>query len=885
MSQTGLSKLHGPCGCVYENKSKSGWGRILGAFRRSILGKSWLLLLCAGLFGCSTENSGHPIVIAFSGPPTGAVQQEYSGEFSCSGGDNSGDCSYSLLTGEFPDSLSLTRVNEKTTTLGGKPTKAGVFTFTMLAAQDGNQSSATFTIRITGGSGPTATHFAIAAPTSVVIGAQFNFTVTAQDSSNQVVTSYASTVAFMSSDATAGLPASYTFVAADKGSHTFTAKFDALGQQSIKALDTTNGTPTSGISGSTSVTVTSGPGVATHFKVSAPATAVAGAAFQFTVTALDAANNTATGYSGTVQFSSTDSNPTLPAPAKLTSGVGTFSATLRTAGNQSITGQDTLNATLGGTSGPISVTPGSTTQFQVSAPQTVALNTSFQFTVTSQDAFGNTTPGYTGTVKFSSTDAQATLPPPSGLGAGSAIFFATFANAGQQTITAIDSAQSAIAGTSNKVTVNGSNPVPSITSLSPPNAEVGSASFVLTITGSDFVSNSTVTFCADIITPSAASINATQIMVTIPAAALTAVGPISVTVTNPPPGGGTSNSVTFVVTPPAHDFVVTDLGGMNVLRFTSSGAPDPRPPRSDAVYLANLSPSIAWGPDGLFYRSLSGVGIQSFDASTNTLKTFVAGVTAGSGMAFGPDGNLYIANPVKGAIDRYCGPLNSSSCVPGSPLPSGQSSATPAFYAGSANAKEIFDLVFGPDGNLYVSNAGFPAAILRYCGPANPSCVAGAAMGLSNTDIFVTLSTTVNPSAGDLAFGPDNNIYIGALNPNVAIAVFRYCSGIAPVVCAAGSPLPAPGQSGATYIPFGSFPLLSGAPAVVDGIDFDPTGEVYVSSGIAGVGGNVYRFFGPTCSPAPCEGQPNGSGAGSPILISGGTSGLSAPGYLKYPHF
>jgi hypothetical protein len=883
MAQTEHSELTGTRGYVDENKSKCGWGRILGTLRCSILAKFWLLLVSVVLFGCSTDNSNHPIVIAFSGPPTGAVHQEYSGVFSCSGGDSSGDCSYSLLSGEFPDSFSLTRVDEKTTTLGGKPNKAGVSTFTILAAQDGNQSSATFTIRITGGSEPTATHFAIAAPTSVVIGAQLNFTVTAQDSSNQVVTSYASTVAFTSSDATAGLPASYTFVAADKGAHTFTAKFDAMGQQSIKAFDTTNGTPTSGISGSTNVNVVSGPGMATHFSVSAPSTAVAGAALQFTITALDSANNTATGFSDTVQFSSTDSNPTLPAPAKLTNGVGTFSATLRTAGKQSISGLDTLNVNIGGTSGPISVTPGLTTQFQVSAPQTVAVNTSFQFTVTSQDAFGNTTPGYTGTVKFGSTDAHATLPPPSTLGSGSAIFFATFANTGQQTITATDSAQPAITGTSDKITVNGSNPVPSITSLSPPNAQVGSASFVLTIAGSDFVSNSTVAFGTDIITPPSASINPTQIMVTIPAAQLTALGPISVTVTNP--AGGTSNSATFVVTPPAHDFVVTDIGGMNVLRFMSSGAPDPIPPHSGSFYLANLSPSIAWGPDGLFYRSLSVVGIQSFDASTNTLKTFIAGVFAADGMAFGPDGNLYIANPVKGAIDRYCGPLNSASCVPGSALPSGQSNATPAFYAGSANAKEIFDLVFGPDGNLYVSNAGFPAAILRYCGPANPSCTAGASLGLNNSDILVTLSTTVNPSAGDLAFGPDNNIYIGALNPNVTIAVFRYCSGIAPVVCATGSPLPAPGQSGAAYIPFGSFPTLSGAPGVVDGIDFDPTGEIYVSSGIAGIGGNIYRFFGPTCSPAPCEGQPNGTNVGNPILIPGGTSGLSAPGYLKYPHF
>src|SRR5262249_57993194 len=75
----------------------------------------------------------------------------------------------------------------------------------------------------------------------------------------------------------------------------------------------------------------------THYSCSAAATATAGSAFNFTVTAQDQFNNTATGYGGTVHFSSSDGNSTLPGNSTLTSGVGTFSATLRTAGNQTIT--------------------------------------------------------------------------------------------------------------------------------------------------------------------------------------------------------------------------------------------------------------------------------------------------------------------------------------------------------------------------------------------------------------------------------------------------------------------------------------------------------------------------------------------------------------------
>ena len=51
---------------------------------------------------------------------------------------------------------------------------------------------------------------------------------------------------------------------------------------------------------------------ATHFTVSAPASATAGSAFNFTVTALDTSNNTATGYAGTAHFTSSDGQAVLP---------------------------------------------------------------------------------------------------------------------------------------------------------------------------------------------------------------------------------------------------------------------------------------------------------------------------------------------------------------------------------------------------------------------------------------------------------------------------------------------------------------------------------------------------------------------------------------------
>src|SRR5205085_2119088 len=54
------------------------------------------------------------------------------------------------------------------------------------------------------------------------------------------------------------------------------------------------------------------PGPATHFTVTAPASSTAGNSFSVTVTALDANNNTATGYTGTVAFSGGGTGATLP---------------------------------------------------------------------------------------------------------------------------------------------------------------------------------------------------------------------------------------------------------------------------------------------------------------------------------------------------------------------------------------------------------------------------------------------------------------------------------------------------------------------------------------------------------------------------------------------
>ena len=117
--------------------------------------------------------------------------------------------------------------------------------------------------------------------------------------------------------------------------------------------------------------VTVNAATATHFVVSAPANATAGAAFSFTVVAEDQFNNTAAGYNGTVSFSTTDTGAAtiLPLKSPLAAGVGTFTATLTTAGSQVISAADQAATTLSGASGTITVSAAAATHFAVSVQE------------------------------------------------------------------------------------------------------------------------------------------------------------------------------------------------------------------------------------------------------------------------------------------------------------------------------------------------------------------------------------------------------------------------------------------------------------------------------------------------------------------------------------
>src|SRR5207247_1726736 len=138
--------------------------------------------------------------------------------------------------------------------------------------------------------------------------------------------------------------------------------------------------------------------------------------FSFTITAQDQFNNTAAAYTGKVHLTSTDSQAVLLPDYTFTTGatgdngVHTFSATLKTAGSQTLTATDTVTRSITGTRGSIAVTAAAATRYLYTPPLHAAPPTSFSFTITAQDPFNNTAAAYTGKVHLTSTDNQAILP-------------------------------------------------------------------------------------------------------------------------------------------------------------------------------------------------------------------------------------------------------------------------------------------------------------------------------------------------------------------------------------------------------------------------------------------------------------------------------------------
>ncbi len=187
-----------------------------------------------------------------------------------------------------------------------------------------------------------------------------------------------------------------------------------------------------------------------------PSPTTAGTSQSFTVMAQDGSGNPVPTYTGTIHFASTDLLATLPNDYMFTgadAGTHTFTATLATAGAQSVAASDTANTLITG-SISVTVSPAAAARFVIAGfPTTISSSRSGSFTVTAEDVFGNTAVGYAGMIHFTSSDAQALLPADGGLIGGTGMFAATLRTAGSQSLTARDIAVPSITGSATSTVV------------------------------------------------------------------------------------------------------------------------------------------------------------------------------------------------------------------------------------------------------------------------------------------------------------------------------------------------------------------------------------------------------------------------------------------------
>ncbi len=146
------------------------------------------------------------------------------------------------------------------------------------------------------------------------------------------------------------------------------------------------------------------------------------------------------------------------------------------------------------------------------------------------------------------------------------------------------------------------NPVPNLISISPSSLPAGSHPFTLTVTGSGFISGSEVLWNGS--KRITTFVSSTQLTAAIEGTDLLITGTINVSVFNPTPGGGTSNSLVFSVSyVPPLSVMTTRLPDAQLNKaydyalYASGGIPP-------------YSWSLVWGllPSGL---NLSGSGVIS----------------------------------------------------------------------------------------------------------------------------------------------------------------------------------------------------------------------------------------------------------------------------------
>jgi hypothetical protein len=234
-------------------------------------------------------------------------------------------------------------------------------------------------------------------PSSVTAGVAGSVAVTVLDANNNLVANFSGPVAFSSTDAQAALPPSASVT---NGTGNFNVTLKTAGLRSISAI-------TGGASGSQNG-ITVNAAAAATIAVSLTS-ANSNACDSATILAIpqDAFGNQDAGYSGTVGFTSSDTQSILPGNSALAGAGSSYGITMKTLGAQWVRVTDTANATITGEVN-LTVNAGAVSTFALTYPSNVYYGDSYTLAISARDGCNNVATSFTGQVTVSS-DAAASI--------------------------------------------------------------------------------------------------------------------------------------------------------------------------------------------------------------------------------------------------------------------------------------------------------------------------------------------------------------------------------------------------------------------------------------------------------------------------------------------
>jgi uncharacterized protein (TIGR03118 family) len=498
-------------------------------------------------------------------------------------------------------------------------------------------------------------------------GQQFKVVITAR-AGGQTEIAYTGPIHLTSSDPQAILPSNPTITSG--GTASFLVTLKTAGKQTISANDITLATARGT---SNAITVTSNlPLTLDHFIVSGmPGTDVVGVNHPITITAVNAAGQIVTGYTGPIQLHSADPNPINVTFAASEHGVKHLTLALNTLGVQSLTADDSSHHA--GSESNINVVSRATRLGSMLSATSTTAGTPITLTVTAFAGATLTDAQFSDQLSVTTSDPQATVIPQPASG-GVQTFVITLRTAGTQTITVTDNTRHSIKQVTSSVKVSAS----AATHLSVTGAPLFSLAGTkqqVTVTALDAFGNRVLSGFADTITLTGPFASQTYTFGKNDKGAhnfmFTPTGPITTAITA------------------ADTNLQVHAGSETVTTVTSSVGLSPDPTDSSKQALIVIAP-----PTG------ASIVIMPVDASGKSLSVTVNGKAAAGG-PFTPTGHLIVYAPSgKNSVRELAG-VSSPVTVPGIFIAGG---STTTFSAVGSSAPNI--LVGGPGRDTLTGGTG-----------------------------------------------------------------------------------------------------------------------------------------------------------------------------------